>query len=184
LPGAQPFPFEAAKNRSDRSPAYSTFQLRLEDSPDAALGGAARYANRHSDHSSQRKQQRELVPCYRAGWKCSFLILKTNHRSSFVAFGRSAVFVAWHFHWTDKETLSLATGPEEAMLARFTVAPRHRVAALHGGKGRRARCGSSSPPAYHHTHAVCTKRTTATACERRSTSRVGNPIRSGRGTCR
>jgi hypothetical protein len=62
------------------------------------------------------------------------------------------------------------------MLARFTVAPRHRVAALHGGKGRRARCGGSSPPAYHYTHDVCTKRTTATACERRSTSRVGNPI--------
>ncbi len=74
--------------------------------------------------------------------------------------------------------LSRATGIDEAMLARFTVAPRHSVTALHGGKGRRARCGNSSPPAYHNTHAVCRKRTTATACERRSTSRVGTALRS------
>ncbi len=73
-------------------------------------------------------------------------------------------------------TLSRATGLEEAMLACFTVAPRHMVAALHGGEGRRARCGSSSSPAYHYTHVVCTKRTTATACERLSTSPAGNPI--------
>ena len=72
--------------------------------------------------------------------------------------------------------LSRATGIDEAMLARFTVAPRHSVTALHRGKGRRARCGNSSPLAYHNTHAVCRKRTNATACERRSTSRVGNPI--------
>ncbi len=142
------------KNRSDRSPAHSTVQLRLEDCPNAALGGAARYAIRHSDHSSQRQQQRAFVPCYRAGWKCSFLILITNHRSSFVAFGRSAVFVPWHLDRRDKGTSSWATGPEEAMLACFTVAPRHMVVALHGGKGRRARCGCSSPPAYL-IHTMC-----------------------------
>jgi hypothetical protein len=41
VPDARPLQFETARNRSDRDPAQSTRQLRLEDFPGAAPGGLA-----------------------------------------------------------------------------------------------------------------------------------------------
>jgi hypothetical protein len=71
------------------------------DHPPTAWGGSARKVNRHSDHSSQQERQHESIPCCRTGRKCSFLIRRAD-RSSFVAVGRFAVFVAWHFLWRGK----------------------------------------------------------------------------------
>ena len=123
VPDARPLHHEAVRNRLDRPPTHSTCPLQLEDCSSSALGGNAQKRVRPPDHPSQHKRQPGYVPCCRTGQERSLLIRRAD-RSSFVAFGRFAVFVAWHF----LNRLLKYSGPSPAR--RFGLSSRRENAAI------------------------------------------------------